>query len=139
MVVKPWFLRMVKKLLLWSDLKLSIPTVGPRNNGKELRESFQIRAVLCGVAMLVTLVRPAVAEDVRRGMVVSAHRAASEAGLTVLKSGGNAIDAAVAVGYALAVVDPCCGNIGGGGFMLIRQADGTASFINFRETAPAAA
>ena len=52
-------------------------------------------------------------------MVVSAQHEASEAGLQILRAGGNAIDAAVAVGYALAVVDPCCGNIGGGGFMLI--------------------
>nr|WP_322928633.1 gamma-glutamyltransferase [Providencia sp. 3007] len=57
----------------------------------------------------------------------------------ILKSGGNAIDAAVAVGYAQAVVNPCCGNIGGGGFMTIHLADGKDLFINFRETAPAAA
>jgi gamma-glutamyltranspeptidase/glutathione hydrolase len=82
---------------------------------------------------------PGVAEEARHGMVVSAQRAASEAGLAILKAGGNAIDAAVAVGYALAVVDPCCGNIGGGGFMLIRRADGGTIFINFRETAPGAA
>jgi gamma-glutamyltranspeptidase/glutathione hydrolase len=73
------------------------------------------------------------------GMVVSSQRLASEAGAAVLRDGGNAIDAAVAVGYALAVVDPCCGNIGGGGFATIRLADGTATFINFRETAPGAA
>ena len=73
------------------------------------------------------------------GMVVTSQRLASEAGAAVLRAGGNAIDAAVAVGYALAVVDPCCGNIGGGGFATIRLADGTTTFINFRETAPAAA
>ncbi len=72
-------------------------------------------------------------------MVVSAQHEASAAGLGILQAGGNAIDAAVAIGYALAVVDPCCGNIGGGGFMLIRRAGGGAIFINFRETAPAAA
>jgi gamma-glutamyltranspeptidase/glutathione hydrolase len=75
----------------------------------------------------------------RHGMAVSAHRLASEVGAEILQAGGNAIDAAVAVGYALAVVDPCCGNIGGGGFMLIRLADGTRLFINFREKAPRAA
>ncbi len=70
------------------------------------------------------------------GMVVTAQHLASEAGLQILKEGGNAIDAAVAVGYALAVVDPCCGNIGGGGFMTLHLADGRNVFINFRERAP---
>src|SRR5579864_2377469 len=88
---------------------------------------------------LLALLRPAAAEEARHGMVVSAQREASEAGLAILKAGGNAVDAAVAVGYALAVVDPCCGNIGGGGFMLIHRADGPDSVINFRETVPAAA
>ena len=72
----------------------------------------------------------------RNGVVVSTQREASEVGLQVLEDGGNAIDAAVAVGYALAVTDPCCGNLGGGGFMTIHLADGTETFINFRETAP---
>ena len=71
-------------------------------------------------------------------MVVTAQHEASTVGLGILAAGGNAVDAAVAVGYALAVVDPCCGNIGGGGFMLIHRADGSDSAINFRETAPAA-
>ena len=72
-------------------------------------------------------------------MVVSAHRLASEAGAAILREGGNAVDAAVAVGYALAVVDPCCGNIGGGGFMVLRLANGTEAALDFRETAPASA
>jgi gamma-glutamyltranspeptidase / glutathione hydrolase len=73
------------------------------------------------------------------GMVVSAQHYASEVGASVLRQGGNAIDAAVAVGYALAVTHPCCGNIGGGGFMIMHLADGRESFINFRERAPLAA
>ena len=72
----------------------------------------------------------------RNGVVVSTQREASKIGLQVLEDGGNAIDAAVAVGYALAVSDPCCGNLGGGGFMLVHLADDTQTFINFRETAP---
>ncbi|MEL6556400.1 MAG: gamma-glutamyltransferase [Cyanobacteria bacterium J06621_11] len=71
--------------------------------------------------------------------VSSSHHEATQVGIDVLKEGGNAIDAAVAVGYALAVVHPCCGNLGGGGFMTIQLADGTSTFINFRETAPLAA
>jgi len=75
----------------------------------------------------------------RHGMVVTEQRYASQVGLDVLKHGGNAVDAAVAVAYALAVVDPCCGNIGGGGFMLVRMHDGRSAFIDFREVAPARA
>ena len=73
------------------------------------------------------------------GMVVTAQHLASEVGAGILRQGGNAIDAAVAVGYALAVTHPCCGNLGGGGFMLIHLADGRDTFINFREKAPLAA
>ncbi|PHM69607.1 gamma-glutamyltransferase [Xenorhabdus kozodoii] len=86
---------------------------------------------------LYSATEPAV--EAKQGMVVSAQRLASQAGIDILKMGGNAIDAAVAVGYAQAVVNPCCGNIGGGGFMTIHLANGKDTFINFRETAPAAA
>ena len=79
------------------------------------------------------------AVEAEHGMAVSAQHYASAVGAGILAQGGNAIDAAVAVGYALAVVDPCCGNIGGGGFMTIHLKDGRETFINFRETAPAAA
>jgi gamma-glutamyltranspeptidase / glutathione hydrolase len=73
------------------------------------------------------------------GMVVTAQHLASEVGIEVLKKGGNAVDAAVAVGYALAVVYPNAGNIGGGGFMTIRFKDGKSTFLDFRERAPLAA
>src|SRR3979411_1449120 len=81
-------------------------------------------------------VAPVTAEN---GMVVSAQHLATMVGVDVLKRGGNAVDAAVAVGYALAVVYPAAGNLGGGGFMTIQLADGRKTFIDFREKAPAAA
>ena len=71
-----------------------------------------------------------------RGMVASQHALATEAGLDVLREGGNAIDAAVTVGFTLAVVLPRAGNLGGGGFMLIRRADGGCTALDYRETAP---
>ena len=79
------------------------------------------------------------AVEAKNGMVVSSQHLASQVGVDILKQGGNAIDAAVAVGYAQAVVNACCGNIGGGGFMTIHLANGKDTFINFREKAPAAA
>jgi gamma-glutamyltranspeptidase / glutathione hydrolase len=75
----------------------------------------------------------------RHAMVVSIHHDASDAGVKILKEGGNAVDAAVAVGFALAVVYPDAGNLGGGGFMLLRLANGTTHFMDFREKAPLAA
>jgi gamma-glutamyltranspeptidase/glutathione hydrolase len=73
------------------------------------------------------------------GMVVSAQHLATKIGVDVLKRGGNAIDSAVAVGYALAVVYPAAGNLGGGGFMTVQLADGRKTFLDFREKAPLAA
>jgi gamma-glutamyltranspeptidase/glutathione hydrolase len=72
-------------------------------------------------------------------MVASVHELASRAGVETLQSGGNAVDAAVATGFALAVVHPQAGNLGGGGFLLLRNATGETHFIDFREKAPAAA
>lgn len=72
----------------------------------------------------------------RNDMVASEHRLATQVGVDILRAGGNAVDAAVAVGYALAVVNPCCGNLGGGGFMTIHLANGQNITLNFREKAP---
>src|SRR6202166_3842489 len=72
----------------------------------------------------------------RNAMVVAQEPLAADVGVAVLKAGGNAMDAAVAMGFALAVTYPYAGNIGGGGFMLVRLADGRATFIDFREKAP---
>jgi len=75
----------------------------------------------------------------QHGMVVSTNELAARAGVEILQSGGNAVDAAVATGFALAVVLPGAGNLGGGGFMLVRFADGKTHFLDYREKAPAAA
>src|SRR5580704_17531850 len=75
----------------------------------------------------------------KHAMVVTEQVLATQVGMDILKAGGNAIDAAVAVGYALAVVNPCCGNLGCGGFMTVHLANGRDIFLNFRERAPLAA
>src|SRR6185312_92185 len=107
---------------------------------------MRFRTVLAGICALFPVVlfpgfsasakTPVTA---RHGMVVAQEPIAADVGLDVLKRGGNAVDAAIAVGFALAVTHPSAGNIGGGGFMLIRLADGRTTFLDFRERAPLAA
>jgi gamma-glutamyltranspeptidase/glutathione hydrolase len=74
-----------------------------------------------------------------KAMVATDEELGSKAGVGILKRGGNAVDAAVAVAFALAVVEPSAGNIGGGGFMLVRQASGRTTFLDYREVAPGGA
>ncbi len=103
-----------------------------------MRSRTLLRALLAAIlsAALANARQPVHA---KHAMVVAQEPLAADVGLAVLQSGGNAIDAAVAVGFALAVTHPFAGNIGGGGFLLARFADGRTTFIDFREKAPLAA
>ena len=96
------------------------------------------------MAIVATCSAPFAAGSVRpvhakHAMVVSSQELASRAGVEIMQAGGNAVDAAVATGFALAVVHPAAGNIGGGGFMLVRMADGRTHFVDYREKAPGSA
>src|SRR5450432_4469271 len=99
-----------------------------------------LRALVAIVALAGLIARVDAASTApvgaEHGMVVTAQHLATEVGVDVLKRGGNAVDAAVAVGYALAVVYPAAGNLGGGGFMTLQLADGRKTFLDFREKAP---
>lgn len=105
--------------------------------GPGLRAAIATALALAGTVQLHAASQAPVAAE--NGMVVSAQHLATQVGVDVLKRGGNAIDAAVAVGYALAVVYPAAGNLGGGGFMTAELADGRKIFLDFREKAPLAA
>jgi gamma-glutamyltranspeptidase/glutathione hydrolase len=102
-----------------------------------LRQTLLLSAVALACSAAQAASQPPVAAE--NGMVVTAQHLATRVGVDVLKDGGNAVDAAVAVGYALAVVYPAAGNLGGGGFMTVQLADGRKTFLDFREKAPLAA
>ncbi|HXG94519.1 MAG TPA: gamma-glutamyltransferase [Blastocatellia bacterium] len=106
-----------------------------------IRRTFAYFLIFLIIASTSIVPRAASREPVRarHGMVASTSELASRVGVEVMKRGGNAIDAAVAVGLALAVTWPSAGNLGGGGFMMIRRADGTTEVIDYRERAPLAA
>ncbi len=110
---------------------------------KNLRKSLIFNLVVV-VATVLQLAQFSVADGLRpahakHAIVVSVHQEASKAGSAIMQKGGNAVDAAVATGFALAVVHPAAGNIGGGGFMLVRMANGETHFLDYREKAPKAA
>ncbi len=106
----------------------------------QARSISKLFLALCSAALFnITFAASITPIGAEHGMVVTAQHLATDVGVEVLKKGGNAVDAAVAVGYALAVTYPAAGNVGGGGFMTIQLADGRKTFIDFREKAPAAA
>jgi gamma-glutamyltranspeptidase / glutathione hydrolase len=107
-----------------------------RTNHKLLIPVAILALLIGGLPLSAAPLRPA---HGAHAMVATVHELASRTGVEMMQSGGNAVDAAVAVGFALAVVHPQAGNLGGGGFMLVRTADGAAHFIDYREKAPAAA
>src|SRR5690348_17372502 len=112
------------------------PPQKSRGDPMPLRRLLLFAFLLLSMPARAAVPVPVAAEN---GMVVTAQHLASAIGADVLKDGGNAVDAAVAVGYALAVVYPAAGNLGGGGFMTIRMKDGKTTFLDFRERAPLAA
>src|SRR5258708_15087740 len=98
--------------------------------------------IVCGMVVVLVgrlVAAPLTAVHARHAVVASVHELASRAGVETMLVGGNAVDAAVATGFALAVVHPQAGNLGGGGFLLLRKADGEVHFVDFREKAPAGA
>jgi gamma-glutamyltranspeptidase/glutathione hydrolase len=104
-----------------------------------IQRRLLVLSSLCALLASTLAAAPLRPTHAPHAIVTSVHELASQAGVEMLRSGGNAVDAAVATGFALAVVHPQAGNLGGGGFLLLRNANGNTHFIDFREKAPAAA
>ncbi|MEW9572367.1 gamma-glutamyltransferase [Rhodanobacter sp. Si-c] len=129
---------MTKSAFLWSFATVLAAAPIAQATARQATQAPIPQQALDATAHGTTMAELANARPVtaRHAMVVSAQHLATQVGVDILRQGGNAVDAAVAVGYAEAVVHPCCGNIGGGGFMLVHLADGRNVFLDFREKAP---
>ena len=105
---------------------------------KKTRLLFALTTVLSLTLSAASFAASPLPVSAEKAMVVTSQHLATDVGVEIMRQGGNAVDAAVAVGYALAVTNPCCGNLGGGGFATLHLADGRDVFLNFREKAPLA-
>lgn len=108
----------------------------PRSRSLKRLLTYTLSLLLCSALLTAAVPDPVLGE---KGMVASRSMIASEVGADIMRAGGNAVDAAVATGFALAVTYPSAGNLGGGGFLVLRLADGSVKTLDFRETAPSAA